>query len=106
MRDPYLYDDVPVLKNRLNIKDADRLQAAEADITFIKFLSIDKLNHGQELDFNYVKSLHQHIFEDVYPFAGQTRTVQIYKAEAVLGGDTIRYSQPAEIEGHAENVIS
>jgi cell filamentation protein len=106
MRDPYLYDDVPVLKNKLNIKDADRLEAAEADITFIKFLSIDKLNHGQELDFNYVKFLHQHIFEDVYPFAGQTRTVQIYMAEMVLGGDTIRYSQPDEIEGHAGNVIN
>jgi len=106
MRDPYLYDDVPVLINKLNIKDADRLQAAEADITFIKFFSIDKLNQGQGLDFNYVKSLHRHLFEDVYPFAGQSRTVQIYKAEAVLGGDTIRYSLPAEIEGHAENVIS
>lgn len=53
-----------------------------------------------------MKSLHRHIFEDVYPFAGRTRTVQIYKAEAVLGGDRIRYSQPAKIEGHAENVIS
>ncbi len=106
MRDPYLYDDVPVLKNKLNIKDADRLQAAEADITFIKFLNIDKLNHGQELDFNYVKSLHQHIFEDVYPFAGQTRKVQIYKPELVLGGDTIRYSQPDQIEEHAGNVIN
>lgn len=105
MRDPYLYDDVPVLKNKLNIKDAARLQAAEADITFIKFLSIDKLNQGQELDFDYVKVLHRHIFEDVYPFAGQTRTVQIYKAEAVLGGDTIRYSHPDNIEGHAVNII-
>ena len=105
MRDPYLYDDVPVLKNKLNIKDAARLQAAEADITFIKFLSIDKLNQGQELDFDYVKVLHRHIFEDVYPFAGQTRTVQIYKAEAVLGGDTIRYSHPNNIEGHAVNII-
>ncbi|WP_097006981.1 Fic/DOC family protein [Lacrimispora amygdalina] len=105
MRDPYLYDDVPVLKNKLNIKDAARLQAAEADITFIKFLSIDKLDQGQELDFDYVKVLHRHIFEDVYPFAGQTRTVQIYKAEAVLGGDTIRYSHPDNIEGHAVNII-
>ncbi len=105
MRDPYLYDDVPVLKNKLNIKNAALLQAAEADITFIKFLSIDKLNQGQELDFDYVKVLHRHIFEDVYPFAGQTRTVQICKAEAVLGGDTIRYSHPNNIEGHAVNII-
>lgn len=105
MRDPYLYDDVPVLKNKLNIKDADKLEAAEADITFIKLLNIDKLNQGQNLDFNYVKAIHKHIFEDIYPFAGEPRTIQIYKAEPVLGGDTIRYSFPSEIEKNAKSVL-
>ena len=33
MRDPYLYDDVDVLKNRANIKDSNTLRKAEADIT-------------------------------------------------------------------------
>uniref|UniRef100_UPI0006D1DF60 Fic family protein n=1 Tax=Clostridium sp. NkU-1 TaxID=1095009 RepID=UPI0006D1DF60 len=106
MRDPYLYEDVPVLINKLNIKDAAKLEAAEADLTFAQFLNIDDLNQGQSLDFDYIKCLHQHIFGDIYPFAGQIRTVQIYKAERVLGGDTIRYSQPDEIEGHAENIIN
>lgn len=32
--------------------------------------------------------------------------IQIYKDEMVLGGDTIRYSHPAEIEGQAEKIIS
>lgn len=106
MRDPYLYDDVPILKNKFNIKDLEKLEAAEADITFIKLLSIDKLNQGQKLDFNYVKAIHKHIFEDIYPFAGEPRTVQIYKAEPILGGDTIRYSPPSEIQKGAENVLS
>lgn len=33
MRDPYLYDDVNVLKNLAGIKDAELLRKAEADIT-------------------------------------------------------------------------
>ena len=33
MRDPYLYDDIDVLKNRANIKDVELLRKAEADIT-------------------------------------------------------------------------
>lgn len=106
MRDPYLYDDVPILKNKLNIKDLERLEAAEADITFIKLLSIDKLNQGQNLDFNYVKAIHKHIFEDIYPFAGEPRTIQIYKSEPILGGDTIRYSAPSEIQKGAENILN
>ena len=31
MRDPYLYDDVPVLKNKLDIKQQSQLDDAEAD---------------------------------------------------------------------------
>lgn len=31
MRDPYLYDDVPILKNRLNIRKQELLDNAEAD---------------------------------------------------------------------------
>lgn len=31
MRDPYLYEDCQVLRNKLNIKDQDKLDEAEAD---------------------------------------------------------------------------
>ena len=31
MRDPYLYEDVPVLKNNLGIKPQELLDEAEAD---------------------------------------------------------------------------
>lgn len=31
MRDPYLYDDVPVLKNRLGIKDEKVLDLIESE---------------------------------------------------------------------------
>jgi hypothetical protein len=33
MRDPYLYDDCDVLKNKLNIKDSAILDKAEVDIS-------------------------------------------------------------------------
>ncbi|MCL2486684.1 MAG: hypothetical protein FWE86_03680, partial [Oscillospiraceae bacterium] len=33
MRDPYLYDDVDVLRNKGNIKNAEQLRAAEGDVT-------------------------------------------------------------------------
>ena len=40
MRDPYLYEDVDVLKNRANIKDAELLRTAEADITNLAMTAI------------------------------------------------------------------
>ena len=48
--DPYLFDDVPVLRNLLNIRDEDELQKAECDITYIKLLDIDKLAYRARFD--------------------------------------------------------
>ena len=36
MKDFYLYDDVPVLRNLLNIKDEKLLEEAESNITYVK----------------------------------------------------------------------
>jgi cell filamentation protein len=33
MRDPYLYDDIDVIRNLLGIRDVEELERAEADIT-------------------------------------------------------------------------
>ena len=40
MRDPYLNDDVSVLKNRAEIKDSELLRKAEADITNLAMSAI------------------------------------------------------------------
>ena len=40
MRDPYLYEDVPVLKNKLNIKEQELLDSAEAD--YGRFIHLEK----------------------------------------------------------------
>ena len=41
MRDPYLYDDVNVLKNLADIKDSELLRKAEANscVTFLRHLT-------------------------------------------------------------------
>lgn len=97
MKDPYVYEGSNVLKNNLNIRDLNRLAQAEADITVIKLLTIESIKE-KKLNFDYLKKIHKHIFEDIYPFAGELRTIPISKGEAVLGGDSVRYSNPKEIE--------
>ncbi|MDR2931741.1 MAG: Fic family protein [Oscillospiraceae bacterium] len=105
MRDPYLYEDVPVLKNLLGIKDAGALERAEADITSIKLLVVDGAVQSLPFDFLRLLAIHKHIFGDIYEWAGTIRNVPIVKGERVLGGDTIRYSQPDEIERVGKAVI-
>jgi len=45
MLDPYLYEDVPVLKNLLGIKDSGELERAEADITYLRLYDVDGAIH-------------------------------------------------------------
>ena len=97
MKDYYLYDDVPVLRNLLNIKDEKLLLEAESNITYIKLLDIDdKIN--PKIDYDRLKAIHSYIFGDIYEWAGKERGINIVKGERVLGGDTIRYSDSNNIE--------
>ncbi len=97
MRDPYLFDDADVLKNRADIKDTELLRKAEADITNLAMSAI----YEQEYDkFNIdtLCDIHRTIFGQIYDWAGEFRTIQMVKYEEVLGGDTVRYAYPKDIK--------
>ena len=59
------------LKNKLGITDCERLVDFE-----LKF-SLNRLKDVPEGDFSpeYLKSIHKHLFQDVYEWAGQARNV-------------------------------
>ncbi len=97
MRDPYLYDDVSVLKNLANIKDHDLLRRAEADITNLAMAGIYNRKYTQ-FNSDTLLDIHLSIFGQIYDWAGEFRSIQMVKAEEVLGGDTVRYAYPKEIK--------
>jgi cell filamentation protein len=104
MRDPYLFENADVLRNLLGIYDRDELQNAEANITAVRLLVIDNAVAALPFDFARLLAIHKHIFGDIYDWAGMPRSIQIVKGERVLGGDTIRYSQPDDIERDVDTV--
>ena len=105
MRDIYLYEDVPVLKNKLNIKDSKTLEKAESDITYVKLFDIDLAFVSDLFDYARLLAIHKYIFGDIYEWAGTARVISIVKGERVLGGDTVRYSEPDDIEKECNRVI-
>lgn len=104
MRDPYLYDDVDVMKNKLGIKDKIELDEAEATILPIRLGSLNKFDEGK-FDFEKLKEMHKHILGDIYEWAGKPRTIDIEKEERVLGGKSVEYSSHESIEKEAKKVI-
>lgn len=106
MKDPYVYEDTGTLINKLGIKDYEQLRKAEADISFVKLLTVDNHVDCTKFDLDYIKNIHKYILEDIFDWAGEFRTVPMEKPEDVLGGDTVRYAYPKEIEKKAENVVN
>lgn len=96
MDDPYVYENGTLI-NKLNITDYEKLRQAQADIGLLKLIDIDSVEN-KEFDINLIKALHTHIFEDIYSWAGEFRTVPIIKEELVLPGCSIDYSSVSMIE--------
>ncbi|MBQ6498005.1 MAG: Fic family protein [Bacilli bacterium] len=91
MTDPYVYEN-GVLKNKLNIRDYEKLNQAEADIGFLKLINIDSIKIDY-FDEETIKRLHHHIFEDIFEWAGKYRVIPLYKEELVLPMCSINYSE-------------
>lgn len=96
-RDPYLYEDVPVLKNIPDIKDSASLKALEGDLTRMT-MGIVYARDYSKFNTETLQDIHRTIFGGIFEWAGEFRTIPIMKAEEVLGGDTVRYAQPDEIK--------
>lgn len=78
MSDPvYCYPpDHLVLRNKLNIRDAATLDRAEFRLVSLRMRA--GIPQGN-FDLNHLKAIHGHLFQDVYEWAGQIRTVEISK---------------------------
>lgn len=72
MRDPYLYEDSDVLKNKLDIKTQDGLNDAEADYVVYRLKDLAMNPLPGEYDTKHLLRMHYCIFQDLYEWAGRT----------------------------------
>jgi cell filamentation protein len=78
--DPYIDRDTGVLVNLLGLSDADQLQAAETDLAFARAELLELHPLPGEYDVAHLQAFHRHLFGDVYPWAGDFRTVNIARS--------------------------
>ena len=97
MADDYVYPNTYVLINKLGIKDGKMLD--EKENQFVALNNVDLLSHPFKIkSVNDVKQIHQKLFGDLYEWAGQNRTINMYKREPVLDGLSVRYSDYKSID--------
>jgi len=75
----YCYPDSEVLMNKLGIRDMNKLHSFERRLTMLRLSELlDKPIVGQ-FNLEHLQRIHKYIFQDVYEWAGQIRTVDIAK---------------------------
>ncbi len=75
----YCYPDSDVLMNKPGIKDPDALLRAEIRLTGYRMIELQRNPVKGKFDFDHLKDIHRHIFQDLYAWAGEVRTVDIGK---------------------------
>ena len=84
-QDPYIDQSSGCLRNLFDIKDSKELSKVETALALnrcyeLEYASFDKIAN-KIFDFDHLKAIHRHIFQDVYGWAGQIRDVNISKGE-------------------------
>lgn len=96
MTDPYVYPGTSVLRNHFELRDQAALDQAE------RWHVTQRLAEGcptGKFDLAHLRAIHRHLFHDVYPWAGEVRTVQLSK-----GGSTFlpaRFIEQGMADVHA-----
>jgi cell filamentation protein len=97
--DPYVYPGSDVLINNLEIRDPRQLSVAEADITTVALATLAGEPLPGYYDIAHLQAVHRWIFGDLYPWAGELRTVTIAK-------DASLFALPEHIAPYLAGVLS
>lgn len=105
MADLYLYEDVPVLRNKLGIKDEKALDLVEAELSRANMMLLYEQGFD---DFSPAGlcAIHRFLFGDVYEWAGEYRKINIEKRERLLGGRSVWYSNDDDIPRDLEQAFA
>jgi cell filamentation protein len=88
----YTIPGTEVLRNKLGITSAPALAQAEADFSTFRLVELQTKPITGAFTVEHLQRIHHHIFQDLYEFAGELRTVQ-FPEHTLRGGTT-----PVEME--------
>lgn len=105
MADPYLYSDVPVLRNSLDIKDEKTLDLIEAEQSRANMMLLYEQGF-QNFSPEGLQDIHRFLFGDLYDWAGKFRIINIEKREKLLAGRSVWYSNDENISSELADAFA
>ena len=80
--DPYCWPGSTVLRNLLGLRTQVELTEAEYAFTLERRLELQERPIDGNYDFGHLCAIHRHLFQDIFDWAGQTRTVEMAKEDS------------------------
>lgn len=94
-------DEAGTLRNKLGISDPQQLREVEYQLTRIRALELQQTPIKGDFDFAHLKAIHKHLFSDVYPWAGEPRTINISKRSLTEPGWKTVFANKDELDAVA-----
>jgi cell filamentation protein len=82
--DPYVYPGTSVLKNLREFRDAETFAEFESDASGRRLLELAAEPIPGKFDLQHLRTIHRYIFQDVFAWAGEIRSVSISKGGFVF----------------------
>ena len=73
------YPGTTVLVNKFDLRSQSELDAVEAALVTAKAIQWEEAPLCNSFDFAHYRAIHKHLFEELYDWAGQMRTINISK---------------------------
>lgn len=98
----HCYIGTNVLINKLDIRDQDKLMEVEVGITTYKLskLCLDESIFRRSFDMEHYLNIHKYLFDELYPFAGETRDEEIYKSKQPYKDEITLFSRQKDVKNH------
>lgn len=95
--DPYVYPGTSTLRNRFGLTNAADLDRVER--LHVADRATEAIPRGS-FDLTHLRAIHRHLFQDVYDWAGELRTVEISdKKLRVIARQRPKDQKPAKRTG-------
>jgi fido (protein-threonine AMPylation protein) len=83
--DPYVDPQTGILINLAGIRDAALLEEYEGEMSIIRQFELSENPLPPSFDLAHLRAIHRHLFQDVYAWAGELRTVDMAKGNSRFG---------------------
>lgn len=93
--DPYCYPN-GTLRNRFGIADPGELADAEQALVVFRSNRLARTPVAGSFDLDHLRAIHRYLFQDVYGWAGELRTVEISKGDVLFC--LARLIEPAAVD--------